>query len=394
MVIGADGRKRAHTFHRVLMRSAAKLHYAQAQDAADGRSDATTAPLVASVLEPLYAAYAAVKRERAERQPLDLDLPERKILLKPDGTVDRVITPPRLDAHRLIEEFMILANVAAAETLERARVPLIYRVHDEPSPEKIEALREFLETLDIRLAKGQVMRSADFNKILARVRGGENEQLVNDVVLRTQAQAEYAAENYGHFGLNLRRYAHFTSPIRRYADLVVHRALIRAQGFGSDGLPGNTDAGTLGEIAARISAAERRAMKAERETTDRLIANFLADRIGASFEGRISGATAAGLFVKLEETGADGFIPARTIGEDYYRYHEARHALIGDHTGESYRLGDRVTVKLVEAAPVAGALRFELLSEGRYESVPKRTRGPARARSRAKQKQKRRRNYD
>ncbi len=269
MVIGADGRKRGHTFHRVLMRSAAKLHYAQAQDAADGRTDATTAPLLAPVIEPLYAAYAAVKRERAERQPLDLDLPERKILLKPDGTVDRVITPPRLDAHRLIEEFMILANVAAAETLERARVPLIYRVHDEPSPEKIEALREFLVTLDIRLAKGQVMRSADFNKILARVRGSEHEQIVNDVVLRTQAQAEYAAENYGHFGLNLRRYAHFTSPIRRYADLVVHRALIRAQGFGSDGLPGNMDAGALGEIAARISATERRAMKAERETVDR-----------------------------------------------------------------------------------------------------------------------------
>ena len=180
---------------------------------------------------------------------------------------------------------MILANVAAAETLERARVPLIYRVHDEPSPEKIEALREFLVTLDIRLAKGQVMRRADFNKILARVRGSEHEQLVNEVVLRTQAQAEYAAENYGHFGLNLRRYAHFTSPIRRYADLVVHRALIRAQGFGSDGLPGNTDAGALGEIAARISATERRAMKAERETVDRLIAHFLADRIGATFEG-------------------------------------------------------------------------------------------------------------
>jgi ribonuclease R len=392
MVIGADGRKRSHTFHRVLMRSAAKLHYAQAQDAADGRTDATTAPLLAPVIEPLYAAYAAVKRERAERQPLDLDLPERKILLKPDGTVDRVITPPRLDAHRLIEEFMILANVAAAETLERARVPLIYRVHDEPSPEKIEALREFLVTLDIRLAKGQVMRSADFNKILARVRGSEHEQIVNDVVLRTQAQAEYAAENYGHFGLNLRRYAHFTSPIRRYADLVVHRALIRAQGFGSDGLPGSVDAGALGEIAARISAAERRAMKAERETVDRLIASFLADRIGASFEGRISGATKAGLFVKLDETGADGFIPARTIGDDYYRYHEARHALIGDHTGESYRLGDRVTVKLVEAAPVAGALRFELLSKGRYENVPKRKGHPVRPQSKARQK--RRRNYD
>jgi ribonuclease R len=389
MVIGADGRKRGHTFHRVLMRSAAKLHYVQAQDAADGRADETTGPLLAPVIAPLYAAYAAVKRARNERQPLDLDLPERKILLKGDGTVDRVVTPPRLDAHRLIEEFMILANVAAAETLERARMPLIYRVHDEPSPEKIEALREFLATLDIRLAKGQAMRAADFNRILARVKGTEHEQLVNEVVLRTQAQAEYAAENYGHYGLNLRRYAHFTSPIRRYADLVVHRALIRALGAGADGLPGNIDMRTLGEIAARISAAERRAMKAERETADRLIAHFLADRIGATFSGRISGVTRAGLFVKLDETGADGFIPARTIGADYYRYHEARHALIGDHTGESYRLGDSVSVKLVEAAPVAGALRFELLSEGRYEGVPKRTRGKRPERPKSKYKRRR-----
>jgi len=392
MVIGADGRKRSHTFHRVLMRSAAKLHYAQAQDAADGRTDATTAPLRAHVIAPLYAAYAAAKRARDERAPLDLDLPERKILLKADGTVDRVIIPPRLEAHRLIEEFMILANVAAAESCERAHVPLIYRVHDEPAPEKLEALREFLATLDIRLAKGQAMRPNDFNKILARVKGTEHEPLVNEVVLRTQAQAEYAAENYGHFGLNLRRYAHFTSPIRRYADLVVHRALIRAHGFGADGLPPQTDLKTLGEVAARISAAERRAMKAERETVDRLIAHHLADRIGATFSGRISGVTRAGLFVKLDETGADGFIPASTIGDDYYRYHEARHALVGDHTGESYRLGDTVTVKLVEAAPVAGALRFELLSEGRYEKVPKRIerRGRTFMRSQSKYKKRRR----
>jgi len=369
MVIGSDGRKRSHTFHRVLMRSAAKLHYAQAQAAIDGRTDETTGPLLAPVIEPLYAAYRAVKRARDERQPLDLDLPERKIVLKPDGTVDRVITPPRLDAHRLIEEFMILANVAAPETLERARMPLIYRVHDEPSPEKIEGLREFLATLDINLAKGQVVRPADFNKILARVKGTEHESLANEVVLRSQAQAEYSAENYGHFGLNLRRYAHFTSPIRRYADLVVHRALIRAQGFGADGLPGRMDVTALNEVAARISAAERRAMKAERETVDRLIAHFLADRVGATFEGRISGVTRAGIFCKLDDTGADGFIPARTLGADYFRYHEGRHALIGDHTGETYRLGDRVTVKLVEAAPVAGALRFELLSQGRYDGA-------------------------
>jgi ribonuclease R len=367
MVIGADGRKRSHTFHRIMMKSAAKLSYQQTQAAIDGRSDDTTGPLLDPVLKPLYAAYEALKRARAERGPLDLDLPERKILLKPDGTVDRVVTPERQDANKLIEEFMILANVAAAETLEKARVPLVYRVHDEPGIEKVNALREFLATLDIPLAKGGAMRAEAFNKILARVKGHDAEQLINDVVLRTQAQAEYASENYGHFGLNLRRYAHFTSPIRRYADLIVHRGLIRALKLGPDGLPEHTEPAALAEIAAQISAAERRAMLAERETNDRLIAHFLADRIGATFEGRISGVHRAGLFVKLRDTGADGFVPARTIGSEYFRHDEAGHAMVGSRSGETYRLGDRVTVKLVEAAPVAGALRFELLSEGRMD---------------------------
>ena len=365
IVVGADGRKRSHSFHRVLMRSAGKLNYVQAQAAVDGWPDDTTGPLLASVLEPLYSAYRAVKRARDERAPLDLDLPERKIVLTAHNTVDRVMTPERLDSHRLIEECMILANVAAAETLERARVPLIYRVHDEPDPERVNALREFLQSLDISLPKTGALRAAQFNRILARVKGRDVEKLVNEVVLRTQAQAEYAAENYGHFGLNLRRYAHFTSPIRRYADLVVHRGLIRAGKLGDGALPEHQDAGALGEIGAQISAAERRAMKAERETFDRLVAHFLADRIGATFEGHISGATRAGLFVKLDDTGADGFIPARTIGDEYFRYHEDRHALIGDRSGLTHRLGDRVVVRLVEAAPLAGALRFELLSGGR-----------------------------
>ena len=287
--------------------------------------------------------------------------------------------PERLEAHRLIEEFMILANVAAAETAERARVPLIYRVHDEPSLEKVEALRQFLDTLGISLPKGGALRAEQFNRILRQVKGQDVEQLVNEVVLRSQAQAEYSAENYGHFGLNLRRYAHFTSPIRRYADLIVHRAIIRAAGLGQDGLPEAQDMPALNEVAAQISAAERRAMKAERETNDRLIAHFLADRIGATFEGRISGVTRAGLFVKLDHTGADGFVPARTIGLEYFRYEEAQHAMVGSRSGERHRLGDRVTVKLAEAAPVAGALRFELISEGRV--VPQQNKAGRNSRS-------------
>jgi ribonuclease R len=374
MVIGADGRKRSHTFHRVMMRSAAKLSYEQAQLAIGGRSDEDTDALVKPVLEPLYAAYERLAHARNERQPLDLDLPERKILLKGDGMVDRVIRPERLEAHRLIEEFMILANVAAAETLEKARCPLIYRVHDEPALERINALREFLVTLDINFPKTGALRPEAFNRVLALVKGREAEQLVNEVVLRSQAQAEYAAENYGHFGLNLRRYAHFTSPIRRYADLIVHRGLIRALKLGEGALPEAADHKALAEIAAEISATERRAMVAERETNDRLIAHFLADRVGASFDSRISGVTRAGLFVKLHETGADGFVPARTIGDEYFHYDEARHSMVGRHSGETYRLGDAVTVKLVEAAPVAGALRFELLSAGRPATTHPRAR--------------------
>jgi len=362
MRVTEKGRKIAHSFHRVMMRSKAKLHYAQAQAAVDGQTDDTTASLLDSVLKPLYAAHEALRHARNIRAPLDLDLPERKILLKPDGSFDRVILPPRLEAHRLIEEFMILANVAAAETLEENRQTLIYRAHDEPSREKISALSEFLATIGVKLAKGQVLRPSHFNVILARVKGLEHENIVNEIVLRTQAQAEYTHENYGHFGLNLRRYAHFTSPIRRYADLIVHRALIRVLRLGPGALP-DMGAGELAEIAARISAAERRAMAAERETVDRLIAAHLADQIGARFHARISGVTRSGLFVRLLDTGADGFVPAATLGREYFSYDEAAHALTS-RSGESYRLADVIEVRLVEAAPIAGALRFEVVDGG------------------------------
>ena len=258
---------------------------------------------------------------------------------------------------------MIQANVAAAETLEQHRQALVYRIHDNPSPEKLEGLREFLASLDVSFPKSGNLRPAMFNRILNRMADSEHGPLVSQVVLRSQAQAEYNPENIGHFGLNLLRYAHFTSPIRRYADLIVHRALITALKLGDDGLPTGFD-GKLGDIATHISTTERRAMTAERDTKDRLIASFLADRIGARFEGRISGVTRVGLFVQLSQTGADGFIPAATLGQDYYAFDEEHHQLIGEATGECFRLGDTVEVRLVEAAPFAGALRFEMLSEG------------------------------
>ena len=363
MILGADGRKRRHSFHRVMMRSAAKLSYEQAQRAIDGQPDETTAPLLEGVLKSLYAAHHVVKIERSQRNPLDLDLPERKLILDADGKLVGVHWPERLEAHKLIEEFMILANVAAAETLEAAHSPLIYRAHDAPSQEKVGELSEFLSTLGVKLAKSERMRPAHFNSILSRVKGEAAEALVNEVVLRAQAQAEYTHENYGHFGLNLRRYAHFTSPIRRYADLIVHRALIRAMNFGPGGLE-DLGGRELADVAERISGAERRAMAAERETMDRLVAAHMAAQIGARFFARIAGVTRVGLFVRLKETGADGFIPAASLGVDYFRFEEANRSLVGTRTGETFRLGDTVEVKLIEAAPFAGALRFEMLSKG------------------------------
>ena len=362
MTFSAQGRKLRHSFHRIMMRSPAKLAYPQAQAAIDGKPDEKTAPILDTVLKPLWDGYAVLKRGRDSRNPLELDLPERKILLKPDGTVDRVIVPDRLDAHRLIEEFMIQANVAAAETLEGRKQPLVYRIHDAPSLAKQEALREFLTTVGMSLARGPQLRPEQFNQILARVRGEDNESLVNEVVLRSQSQAIYSPANIGHFGLNLRRYAHFTSPIRRYADLIVHRALIGSLGLGPGGITRDEEA-HLEEIAALISATERRAMAAERDTVDRLVAGHLAGRIGEEFDGRITGVTKAGLFVQLPSFGADGFIPISSLGDDYYHFDEAAHALVGDRSGKGYRLGDAVDVRLVEAAPMAGAMRFEMLTD-------------------------------
>jgi ribonuclease R len=364
MVFDKDGGKLKHRFFRGLMRSAASLTYEQAQAAIDGRSDEITGPLLDPVLRPLWGAYASLVLARTERAPLDLDLPERKILLDESGRVRAVVTPPRLDAHRLIEEFMIAANVAAAETLEAKRAPLIYRVHDAPSKEKLASLGEFLATIGLKLPKSGTLKPVHFNRILADTRATATAELVGEVVLRSQAQAEYSDDNFGHFGLNLRRYAHFTSPIRRYADLIVHRALVRALGFGNDGLT-DAEMEELDQISQAISDTERRAMAAERETADRLIAAYLADRIGARFQARVSGLVRTGLFVRLIETGADGFVPASSIGREYFYHDEARHALVGEDTALAYRLGDLVEVRLVEAIPTAGALRFEMLSEGR-----------------------------
>src|SRR3954469_10924914 len=258
-----------------------------------------------------------------------------------------------------MKKYMIMANVAAAESLEKARQPLIYRIHEEPSQEKLYAFSDYLKTIGIPFAKGQVMKPAAFNRILARSKGTPHEEVMNDVVLRTQSQAVYAPENIGHFGLNLQRYAHFTSPIRRYADLIVHRALIRALKLGDGGLS-DAQSAKLGEVSDHISMTERRAMAAERDSNDRYVAAYMEDRVGATFEARVTGVTRFGLFVRLPESGAEGLIPARTLGFEYFRHDECQHALVGDRSGTKYSMGDKLTLRLMEAAPLTGGLRFEL----------------------------------
>ncbi|GIT90967.1 ribonuclease R [Jannaschia pagri] len=359
IVIDAEGEKRSQAFHRGLMRSPAALHYEEVQAAIDGAPTERTAPHLGT-LRALYAAYGALKEARTRRAPLDLDLPERKIALSDAGEVTSVAFKDRLDAHRLIEEFMILANVAAAEELERRRTPLLYRVHEEPPEDKLDSLRETAKASGFSLPKGQVMRPALLNGLLHAAAETDLSELISMSTLRAMTQAYYAPQNLGHFGLALRAYGHFTSPIRRYADLIVHRALITAHGWGDDGLS-PWDLEHLEATAKAISEAERRSMVAERDTNDRYLAAFLADRIGAEVTGRISGVQSFGAFVRLDDTGADGLIPVRSLGAEFFRHDRDAQTLTGTDSGIEIGLGQRVTVRLAEAAPVTGGLVVELL---------------------------------
>jgi ribonuclease R len=345
--IDAKGKKRSHSFGRGLMRSAARLTYEQVQSAHDTGAD----PGVP--LAPLYAAFRALLAARVARGTLDLDLPERKVVLDDAGRVASVAPRPRLDSHRLIEEFMVLANVCAAEELESRHAPCVYRIHAPPSDEKLENLRQFLRQFKINLPPGNRLHPRDLDRVLHQVAGTESALLVNEVMLRSQSQAAYSIDNIGHFGLALPRYAHFTSPIRRYADLLVHRALLGALA-GAERLP---------ETCAHITATERRATLAERDAVDRYLAAFMADKVGAEFAARISGVTRFGLFVTVAENGANGLVPVSTLPDDYWMHDEAAQTLTGRRSGKSFRLTQEVTVRLAEASPVTGGLVFHLLAE-------------------------------
>lgn len=337
------GRLKRYQFVRGVMRSIERLTYSHIQKAIDGMPDAQTAPLLESVIKPLYGAYALLKKAREFRGTLDLEVPEKQVILDKAGHIQDIHPRPHLESHRLIEEFMILANVAAAQQLEALKAPCIFRIHDVPNPERIFVFRELMEGLGFSFPKSQAVTPRAFLHLLKAAHGTAHQALVNQLILRTQAQALYHPKNIGHFGLSLKKYSHFTSPIRRYADIVVHRSLISALKLGEDDLPIEMDLEAIGE---QVSFTERRAAAAERAATERYVTLYLKNKIGETFTGHISGVTSFGLFVTLEESGADGLIPIAYLSDDFYRYEENKHRLIGCRHGHVYTLGDPLTVVL------------------------------------------------
>ncbi len=360
--IDSQGVIEKHRFRRAMMRSAARLTYTQVQAARDGHPDDLTGPLMETVISPLYGAFDALWKSRIKRGVLDLDLPERKVILNDAGEVVEIQRRERLDSHKLIEEFMISANVAAAETLEKFRQNCMYRVHDSPSLDKLETLRQVLDGIELNLAKAQVIRPQHFNRILEQVADTPHAPLVNEVILRTQAQAAYAPGNIGHFGLALRRYAHFTSPIRRYADLLVHRALIRGARLGEGGLEDTPR--DFVDMGQHITSTERRAAAAERDAADRYTALFLSSKVGTVVEGRVTGVTRFGLFVTLVESGGDGLIPMGLLPADDYVLEEDRQRIVGRISRRMFRLGDTLDVLLAEVDPLTGGMILHLVGGG------------------------------
>ena len=352
--IDAEGKLLNWRFTRAVIRCVTNIAYEQAQATMDA-GEGEWLP----VLQPLWTAWGALAKARAHREPLELELPEKRVVLDKAGRIAGISVREHLAAHRLIEDFMIAANVASAKALEKKKAGCIFRCHEAPSREKITALRDYLETLGQNLALGQVAKPAIFNRILARAKDGENYEQVSEQVLRTQTQAYYSPANVGHFGLSLGSYAHFTSPIRRYADLVVHRSLVAAYRLGDGGLHSEEEKG-LGKTAEHISMTERRAMEAERDTIDRYVAAYLSAKVGEVMPTRITGVARFGFFATVVGLGGDGLVPVSTLGDERFVFDEDARILEGISTGTRYAVGQRLDLRLVEASPITGALRYEL----------------------------------
>ncbi len=348
--IDAQGHKHGHRFGRGLMRSSARLTYEEVQRAHDSGTRRYS---------HLYAAFDALFAARQARGCLDLDLPERRVVLDEDGTVRSVAPVQRLASHRLIEEFMVLANVAAAEELEQRHQPVMYRVHAPPSKEKLASLRSFLHGLGVSLPPGDQAHPRDLDRVLRRVADTADAPLINEVMLRSQSQAEYSPDNIGHFGLALPRYAHFTSPIRRYADLLVHRAMIGGLHLGTGALTAD-ETERLPSTAQHITMTERRAQLSERDAIDRYLAAYMADKVGKNFAARISGVTRFGVFVTVTDSGASGLVPVRALPVDAWHYDEREQALKGRRTHLAFRLAQEVEVQLAQASPITGGLVFHI----------------------------------
>jgi ribonuclease R len=366
LVIDKDGKVTAWRFTRAVIRVAEVLAYEDAQAAIDGTK---SNELLEIALKPLWACWALLRKAREKRDPLALDLPERRVVLDEWGKIVSVAVRERLDAHMLIEDYMIAANVAAAKALEAKKAPVMYRVHEPPSRDKLVALKDYLATFDIEFALGQVVRPSTFNALIKRIGEAEEKPLIMEQILRSQTQAYYSPQNMGHFGLALGSYAHFTSPIRRYSDLLVHRALVGTYGQELPAPKGNIppksslsqeDYENMGRVGEMISQHERRAMEAERETVDRYVAAFLAAHVGDLVEARITGVQNFGFFATVDGLGGDGLVPVSTLGEERFFYDEAGRALEGVETGDRYTVGQRLQLRLVEADPINGALRFAL----------------------------------
>jgi ribonuclease R len=379
------GKKLRHKFVRGLMRSHASLSYEEFQNAHEGNVSRRAEPILDTVIQPLYQAYDVLSKGRDFREPLELSVPEKKIILDDEGHIKEIKERVSIPAHRLVEEFMIQANVAAAEQLESKQIACMYRIHEQPSLEKIENLRTFIESLDYTFSKGQVVKPKIFNNLLSKVKNTPYENVISTIILRTQMQAQYSPENQGHFGLSLTRYAHFTSPIRRYADVLVHRALVKALKLGKDGIS-NYDIGNMVNTAEHISNTERNSMIAERQSTERYIANYMSNKIDDEFEGKINGVHKAGLFITLNQSGGEGFIPISSLYGDYFHYDKEHHLLEGEHSHIILQLGDPVSVRLKEANPVSGGLIFELLHDKLSKHKPRNASGKKNRRPRKRKR--------